>query len=101
MTMTGLRGIPGAPNLVFNLVFPHVQNLRYWHVIVGSFLGQAVQNYCFVSAGQILASMTSVRDALTFETTCKIGLISVVLLMPTLYNCCKGPKRGDTDKKVQ
>ena len=97
MTMTGLRALPGAPNLAFNLVFPHVKSLKYIYVIIGSLFGQALQNYCFVEAGKLLYNMSSVQDALSPETTMKLGLISFVLLAPTVYKMCSKKKEEKLD----
>ena len=51
MTMSSLRVMPGAPNLVYNLVLPHIKSIKMWQVLAGSLFGQAPLDYCFTKAG--------------------------------------------------
>ena len=84
--LIGLRIFPGSPNWLMNITFPHI-GISSIQFCISVFIGISPWNFISCSAGEILNSLTSTKDIMTFEKyAILISLFACIVGIPYLKN---------------
>ena len=62
--MLSLRLFPGSPNMLYNLLFPHIKSISLTQNMLGVLIGQLPYNLCVAKAGQMIRKIHSRADIL-------------------------------------
>ena len=87
--MLSLRLFPGSPNMLYNLLFPHIKSITLTQNMLGVLIGQLPYNLCVAKAGQMIRKIHSRADILDKQTMIELFIVSIIFMLPVFMKTSK------------